>query len=192
MTPIEAELSTKVDELNVDLNLSELPVKVLKPIVMQGMAAGFLYAYREVVADTQGLSEGDMTAAWIDQVEAAAQASYITVERGAYNATNDVYTQIKSVLAEEIDAIKQTDTQKLTLQNLIMPYYNGWFIGAYYAYSDLFTKLAQQDHTSHIDRTQMAQAASDRAEKHVEMVRNLFNTIPSERQPVITEILATF
>ncbi len=33
MTPIEAQLSTKVDELNVDLNLSELPVKVLKPIV---------------------------------------------------------------------------------------------------------------------------------------------------------------
>lgn len=192
MTPIEEQLSAKVDELNIDLNLSELPVKIFKPIVMQGMAAGFLYAYREVIADTQGISEGDMTAAWIDQVEEAAQASYITVERGAYNATNDIYTQIKSVLAEEIDDIKQSDAQKVALQNLIMPYYNGWFIGAYYAYSDLFAKLAQQDSAHQIDRTQMAQAASDRAEKRVEMVRNLFNTIPSERKPVIEEILATF
>jgi len=95
------------------------------------------------------------------------------------------------MLSEEYHEITHHNHDKIGQANVVMPYFNGWFLGAYYAFIALFTQMQQaQGEVGPTETQAIAKAASDRAEKEVEVERRKFNNRPIYRQSMLREMVA--
>ena len=187
---IEEQFEQAVAQLNESLNLAKVD-NILKPVLMAGMKRGYIDAHLAVFAEVENINPEEQTAEWVDRAEKFATDNFVTLEKVAQKNASDLYAQIKSMLSEEYHEITHHNHDKIGQANVVMPYFNGWFLGAYYAYIALFTQMQSAQGTVGPTETQaIAKAASDRAEQEVEVERRKFNNRPIYRQSMLQEMLA--
>lgn len=187
---IEEQFEQAVAQLNESLNLAKVD-NILKPVLMAGMKRGYIDAHLAVFAEVENINPEEQTAEWVDRAEKFATDNFVTLEKVAQKNASDLYAQIKSMLSEEYHEITHHNHDKIGQANVVMPYFNGWFLGAYYAYIALFTQMQSAQGAVGPTETQaIAKAASDRAEKEVEVERRKFTNRPIYRQSMLQEMLA--
>ena len=187
---IEEEFEQAVAKLNDNLNLAKVD-DILKPVLLAGMKRGYVDAHLEVFAEVENINPEEQTAEWVDRAEKFALDNFGTLDKVARKNSSDLYAQIKSMLSEEYHEITHHNHDKIGQANVVMPYFNGWFLGAYYAFIALFTQMQQaQGEVGPTETQAIAKAASDRAEKEVEVERRKFNNRPIYRQSMLREMVA--
>ena len=187
---IEEEFEQAVAKLNDNLNLAKVD-DILKPVLLAGMKRGYVDAHLEVFAEVENINPEEQTAEWVDRAEKFALDNFGTLDKVARKNSSDLYAQIKSMLSEEYHEITHHNHDKIGQANVVMPYFNGWFLGAYYAFIALFTQMQQaQGEVGPTETQAIAKAASDRAEKEVEVERRKFNNRPIYRQSMLREMMA--
>lgn len=187
---IEEGFEQAVAKLNENLNLAKVD-DILKPVLLAGMKRGYVDAHLEVFAEVENINPEEQTAEWVDRAEKFALDNFGTLDKVARKNSSDLYAQIKSMLSEEYHEITHHNHDKIGQANVVMPYFNGWFLGAYYAFIALFTQMQQaQGEVGPTETQAIAKAASDRAEKEVEVERRKFNNRPIYRQSMLREMMA--
>ena len=180
----------QVAKLNDNLNLAKVD-DILKPVLLAGMKRGYVDAHLEIFAEVENINPEEQTAEWVDRAEKFALDNFGTLDKVARKNSSDLYAQIKSMLSEEYHEITHHNHDKIGQANVVMPYFNGWFLGAYYAFIALFTQMQQaQGEVGPTETQAIAKAASDRAEKEVEVERRKFNNRPIYRQSMLREMMA--
>ena len=187
---IEDEFAQAVVALNETLNLAKID-DILKPILMTGMQRGYVDAHLAVFAEVEQINPEEQTAEWVDRSEKFALDNFATLSRVADKPSSELAGQIKSMLSEEYHDITHHNHDQLGQANLVMPYFNGWFLGAYYGYVALLTQMQQAQGEVTADQAQvLAKQASNRAQKEVELERQKFNARPIYRQAMLRAIMA--
>lgn len=181
---LKEQLSEKLQLLNAtrdDYELNEL----LQPVLVQGMRRGFQAAYLYIIGVSSGVDSSAQPANWVDQVEQIANAQFVPFVADVDKKNTSLGKEVISMLSEETHAVVVHQGNALQYENLIMPYFNGWFLGYYHA---LLIMLSKSDDAAN-NRADMQKNASDQAMQAVTAERQSFQKQPVYQDSVCREIL---
>ncbi|MFL2044081.1 hypothetical protein [Weissella hellenica] len=182
---LKEQLSKKLELFNNQAIDDQKIDILLRPILVQGMQRGFQAAYLYIIGVSSGIEPAAQTAAWVDQIEALANERFTPFVAEIEQIKTVVGKEVVSMLSEEAHAITAHQDNTMKIQNFIMPYFNGWFLGYYHA---LLAMLAADDVTQ-VDKLDVQKKASDQAMQAVEVERRNFQKQPVYRDSVLRDIL---
>lgn len=181
---LKEQLSEKLQLLNAtrdDYELNEL----LQPVLVQGMRRGFQAAYLYIIGVSSGVDPSAQPANWVDQVEQIANAQFVPFVADVDKKNTSLGKEVISMLSEESHAVVAHQGNILQYENLIMPYFNGWFLGYYHA---LLIMLSKSDDAAN-NQEDMQKNASDQAMQAVTAERQSFQKQLVYQDSVCREIL---
>lgn len=186
---LKDDLKQKIMAINETLDIKQLNL-MLEPILMTGMRRGYEAAYLLIIGLSEGVQPDDQPATWIDQVEHTADkefAKLITNVHENDSQQNEVATEINSMLAEEYHAITSHHDNQLVVESVIMPYFNGWFLGYYHA---LLTLVVETQAAKDTQSEGLKQQISNQAMQAVENERTKFQHQMFYQDGVLRDILS--
>jgi len=181
---LKDDLKQTLTTINATLDTKQLNA-ILKPVLELGMQRGYKAAYLLIVGLSEGVQAENQPATWIDNVEHAASDDFKRLL--ATEQHKELNVQINSMLAEEYHAVTDHHNNQLVVESVVMPYFNGWFLGYYYAFLNLISEVqAAKDAEKEIIKKQI----SDQAMQAVESERSKFQRQMFYQNGVLRDILS--
>lgn len=183
---LKKQLSEKLQLLNETHDNYEL-AELLQPVLVQGMRRGFQAAYLYIIGVSAGVDPSAQPAYWVDKIEHVANEQFAPFVADVVNKNTSLSKEVLSMLSEESHAVVAHQGNVLRYENLIMPYFNGWFLGYYHA---LLIMLSASDEVAdNQSESEMKKNASDQAMQAVTVERQSFQKQPVYQDSVCREIL---
>ena len=181
---LKDDLKQTLTTINATLDTKQLN-NILKPVLELGMQRGYEAAYLLIVGLSEGVHSENQSAAWIDRVEHAARDDFKKLWETEQHKELDA--QINSMLAEEYHAVTAHHDNQLVFESIIMPYFNGWFLGYYYA---LLTLISEAQAAQEANEGTLKKQVSDQAMQAVESERAKFQHQMFYQNGVLRDILS--
>ena len=181
---LKDDLKQTLTTINAALDTKQLN-NILKPVLELGMQRGYEAAYLLIVGLSEGVHSENQSAAWIDRVEHAARDDFKKLWETEQHKELDA--QINSMLAEEYHAVTAHHDNQLVFESIIMPYFNGWFLGYYYA---LLTLVSEVQAAQEANEGTLKKQVSDQAMQAVESERAKFQHQMFYQNGVLRDILS--